>query len=108
MAAGGKRWNSQASTGIGATAPSAKKHGVSLSELESLFRRPVMVEPDPAHSAQEERFKAIGTTDAGRHVFVVFTLRRRAGDTLIRPVSARYMHSKEVKHYEKETSKVEE
>ncbi|WP_296525686.1 BrnT family toxin [Rhodoplanes sp.] len=56
-----------------------QKHGVSVAEIESLFRRPIMVAPDPHHSAQEERLKAVGTTDAGRHVFVAHaeTARRR-------------------------------
>jgi hypothetical protein len=34
--------------------------------IESLFRRPLDVFPDPEHSAEEERFKAIGTTGQGR------------------------------------------
>jgi uncharacterized DUF497 family protein len=42
------------------------------------------------------------------HVFVAFALRRRGYSMLIRPVSARYMHRKEVAHYEKETSKTKE
>ncbi|RAI45564.1 BrnT family toxin [Rhodoplanes roseus] len=81
-----------------------QKHGVSLAEIESLFRGRMRVAPDPAHSVAEERFKAIGRTREGRHVFVVFTLRERDGDVLIRPVSARYMHRQEVWHYEEETS----
>jgi uncharacterized DUF497 family protein len=85
-----------------------KKHGVSVAEIESLFHHPLMVAPDLAHSSEEERFKAIGTTEAGRHVFVAFALRRRGHGMLIRPVSARYMHRKEVAHYEKETSKTKE
>jgi uncharacterized DUF497 family protein len=32
---------------------------------------------------------------------VAFTLRQRDGKTYIRPVSARYMHRKEVEFYEK-------
>ena len=35
-------------------------------------------------------------------IFVVFTLRRRGDDILVRPTSARYMHDKEVESYEKE------
>ncbi len=58
-----------------------------------MFANPIAVVPDPAHSRIEERFKAIGTT-AGRHILVVFTLRRRQGDILIRPINARYMHRK--------------
>lgn len=84
-----------------------QRHGVSINEIESLFRRDVLVSPDPGHSSREERYKAIGTTDTGRHVFIAFTLRQRGNDMLIRPVSARYMHRKEVAHYEKETSKTE-
>ena len=82
-------------------------HGVTLAEIESLFHRTIHVLPDPAHSVGEERFKAIGATDAGRMVFVVFTLRRRRDVTLIRPISARYMHRKEIAHYEKEAAKAQ-
>ena len=67
-----------------------------------MFRGPLAVFADIAHSASEERFKAIGRTNEGRSVLVVFTLRRRGDDMFIRPVSARYMHRKEVAHYEKE------
>jgi hypothetical protein len=81
-----------------------QKHGVSVHEIESLFFGVVMVNPDPAHSKREERFKAIGTTARGRKVLVVFTLRQKDGETFLRPISARYMHQKEVEHYEKETA----
>ncbi len=81
------------------------KHGVTVAEIEGLFRGPVSVFPDPAHSTTEERFKAIGRTEAGRMVFVVFTLRTLRERTLIRPISARYMHHKEIAAYEEEASK---
>jgi uncharacterized DUF497 family protein len=42
-----------------------QKHGVFVAEIESLFHRPLMVAPDLAHLTREERFKAVGTTDAG-------------------------------------------
>lgn len=84
-----------------------QKHGVSIAEIESLFHRDVYIAPDLQHSTIEERFKAIGKTDAGRNVLFAFTLRRRDERTLIRPISARYMHQKEVVYYEKETSKSE-
>jgi uncharacterized DUF497 family protein len=80
-------------------------HGVTVASIEDLFRRPLVVFPDLAHSQKEERFKAIGTGLDGRHIFLVFTLRTRAGEMLIRPISARYMHKKEVAHYEKEIAK---
>jgi len=81
-----------------------QRHGVSIVEIEGLFEQVVSIAPDPRHSIHEERFKAIGSTEAGRSVFVAFTLRRRGDETFIRPVSARYMHRREVKSYEKETS----
>ena len=53
---------------------------------------------------QEQWFKAIGRTEDGREVFIMFTLRKQDAGTLIRPLSARYMHRKEVEHYEKEAA----
>jgi uncharacterized DUF497 family protein len=70
-----------------------------------MFRRPIAVLPDPLHSDIEERFKAIGQTREGRPVLVVFTLRRRGGQNYVRPLSARYMHRKEIEHYEAEAAK---
>ena len=81
-----------------------QKHGVSPAEIEGIFHRPIAVVPDPLHSKSEERFMAIGKGDEGRGIFVVFTLRTRRGKRLIRPISARYMHKKEMDHYEKETA----
>lgn len=84
-----------------------QKHGVSLTDIESLFRSPLTVFPDPAHSSRETRFKAIGRTETGRFVLMVFTLRARAAGMLIRPISARYMHAKEIRYYEEEAAKAE-
>jgi len=78
------------------------RHGVSPSEVESLFDRPLLVVPDAAHSESEVRLRAIGKTAQGRSVFLVFTIRERDGSRLIRPISARYMHRREVASYEKE------
>ncbi len=78
-----------------------RKHGVSTEMIERLFQQGLAILPDAAHSRDEKRFKAVGKTERGRAVFVVFTLRRRGGVVLIRPISARYMHRKEVELYEK-------
>ncbi len=61
--------------------------------------------PDPAHSRHEERFKAIGNTAEGRRILIVFTLRRRGADMLVRPIGARFMHATEVEYYEEEAAK---
>jgi uncharacterized protein len=82
-----------------------RKHGVSLAAVEALFHRPMALYRDPAHTRDEERFKAIGKTDAGRSVVIVFTLRKRARESFVRPISPRYMHAKEVANYEEEAAK---
>jgi uncharacterized DUF497 family protein len=82
-----------------------RKHGVSLPAIEAAFRRPIAVVPDPQHSAAEERFKAIGVTDEGRHILIVFALRSRGGEIFIRPISARYMHRREIRYYEETAAK---
>jgi hypothetical protein len=81
------------------------KHGVEIAEIESAFRQTMAVFPDPTHSQGEDRFIGIGKTHQGRSVFIAFTLRTHSDEVLIRPISARYMHQKEVEHYEKEISK---
>jgi uncharacterized DUF497 family protein len=79
-----------------------EKHGLSISVIESLFTRPLAILPDEDHAQRERRFCAVGRTDKGRGVFIVFTLRRKGDELLIRPISARYMHKKEIDAYEKE------
>jgi uncharacterized DUF497 family protein len=69
--------------------------------------RPLAIIPSAADSQEERRFCTVGQSGTGRRVFLVFTLRRKddkhGGDQqLIRPISARYMHKKEIGSYEKE------
>jgi hypothetical protein len=82
--------------------PKCGKHGVSRDEIEALFERTPAVYPDIKHSRLEQRFLAIGPTIMGRWLLVAFTLRRRRTGMLIRPISARYMHQREVDHYERQ------
>jgi uncharacterized protein len=79
-----------------------EKHGLSVAVIEGLFARPLAILPDAAHSQRESRSRAIGRTDKGRGVFIIFTLRRKGEELLIRPISARYMHKKEIDAFEKE------
>ena len=78
-------------------------HGVSIGEIENLFGESVRVGPDAAHSTVEQRFRAIGVGAGGRHVFLVFTWRLRNGLRYVRPLSARYMHKKEIAKHVKES-----
>jgi uncharacterized DUF497 family protein len=85
-----------------------EKHGLSISTIEDLFTRPIAILPDTVHSQIENRLRAIGRTKNGRGVFIVFTLRRKENELLIRPVSARYMHRKEIEAYENENPNLQE
>ncbi len=77
-----------------------QKHGVSVGEIERALAHDPLVAPDLVHSIEERRWIAIGRSEGSRAVFVAFAMRERAGLTLIRPVSARYMHFKESKRHE--------
>jgi uncharacterized protein len=83
-----------------------EKHGVSIAEIEALFMNAPRIAPDPKHSDDEDRMIAVGRTSAGRPVFVAFTIRTK-NRRLIRPVTARYMHAKEIAAYEKESAKTQ-
>ncbi len=73
------------------------KHRVTNSECEQIFfNHPLIVSVDAKHSNFEERYYALGTTDLGRKLFVVFTIRNKK----IRIISARDMSQKERRIYE--------
>ena len=77
-----------------------QKHGVSIEEVEEVFHNAYLrIEPDLQNSKAEERFNAIGKTKKGRSLFLVFTIRNHESEILIRPISARFMHKKEIEFY---------
>lgn len=72
-------------------------HEVARGEAESIFfNRPLIVASDLAHSQRERRYAALGRTDEGRLLTVVFTVRA----TLVRVISARDMSRRERRIYE--------
>jgi uncharacterized DUF497 family protein len=77
-------------------------HGLSTAEIESVFQGPVVVLPDKDNLQGEQRFRAIGNTSMGRKAFIVFTWRKHGKRELLRPISARCMHKREVRTYEKD------
>jgi hypothetical protein len=85
-----------------------QKRGVSIAEIEAVLRGSPQVAPDPAHSAHEDRFIAVGRNPEGRPIFVAFTFRVRHGRLAIRPITARYMHKEEAQSYEKASSQTED
>ena len=85
-----------------------QKHGVSAAEVEHvLAHTATLIVPDIKHSRAEPRFLAIGQTEKGRYTFVVFTPRQTGRGMLLRPISARYMHKKEIEKYEQEIACVQ-
>lgn len=73
-----------------------EKHGISASECEQVFfNLPLVTGEDRKHSLHENRYYALGQTDKGRYIFIVFAIRKN----LIRVISARDMNRKERKVY---------
>ena len=73
------------------------RHQVTIAECEQAFlNRPFIVAEDVQHSQNELRYYALGQTDMGRGLFIVFTIR---GD-LIRIISGRDMSRRERRVYE--------
>ena len=85
-----------------------EEHGVSRAEVEHvLAHAATLIVPDLKNSRAEPRFLAIGRTAEGRYAFVVFTPRQTGTRILLRPISARYMHKKEIKKYEQEIARLQ-
>ena len=76
-----------------------QKHGVSTGEIEALLRDQVGFSHDVLHSIVEQRLVVVGRNAVGRAIFVVFTIRAKEGRSLLRPITARYMHAKEARRY---------
>ena len=75
-----------------------ESHGVTPEETEDVFfNEPLVVRSDVRHSRYEKQYYALGQTDAGRRLFLVFVLRRN----LIRVISGRDMNRNENQTYER-------
>ena len=73
------------------------KHKVDYKESEEIFfNKPLFIDENLKHSSKEKRFEALGQTNKGRGLFVVFTIRNNK----IRIISARDQDSKERRKYE--------
>lgn len=81
---------------------SLKKHGITNREAEAVFFHPKLVIPDQRHSKIESRFGMYGQTDAGKILFIAFTIRSGR----VRIISARLADKKERKIYAEEIKKV--
>ena len=80
-----------------------QSHGVSIADIERVLdNTETYLVPDDKNSIIEPRFIAIGRNATGRFTLVIFTPREQHGRMHLRPISARYMHKKEIAKYEKE------
>jgi len=79
-----------------------RKHGVSDAECEQVFfNQPLVAKADTEHSQGEDRYFALGRTDADRWLFTAFTIRHE----LIRIISAREMTRNEAREYGRHAKK---
>lgn len=85
-----------------------QKHGVSTSMIEEFFKGTILVLGDAEHSGVEDRYIAVGRISDGRPMFVGFTFRQGKTGLLIRPITARFMHKREIRKYEKAIAKIQE
>ncbi|MBE2223969.1 MAG: BrnT family toxin [Anaerolineae bacterium] len=75
-----------------------EKHQVATAECEEVFfNLPLLLAHDTRHSQDEKQFYGLGQTNAGRHLFIAFTMRTDK----IRVISARDMNDKERQAYAK-------
>ena len=82
----------------GNTAKNWELHQVNQTECEQpFFNRPILVTADERHSGEERRYAALGQTNAGRRLSIVFTIR----ETLVWVISARNMSRRERRFYER-------
>jgi uncharacterized DUF497 family protein len=73
------------------------KHKVSCREAEDVFvNKPLLLGDNPKSGLDEKRYQAMGITDKGRLLFIIFTVRKGR----VRIISARDMDRKEEKIYE--------
>jgi len=72
-------------------------HGITFEEAATIFNDPLAeIQPDLAHSIEESRFLAFGTSEQGHLLLVVFTER----EDVIHIISAREMTARERRNYE--------
>ncbi len=76
------------------------QHGVTTAEaVQFFFNAPLLLPADVKHGRQESWHHALGRTDEGRLLHIMFTLRKAA--SLIRVISARDMRREERTIYER-------
>lgn len=77
-----------------------EKHGVYQDEVEDVFRnRPAIRRVQKGKTKGEDLYRALGQTDDGRYLFIIFVYKPSNNNALI--VSARDMSTKERKSYGK-------
>lgn len=74
-----------------------KKHNISKEECEEIFvNRPLILTPDTGHSNVEERIRALGRTNKGKLLVLIFTIRGNK----VRIITARAQNRREKTEYQ--------
>ncbi len=77
-----------------------KRHDIEPTECEeAFFNLPLIINPDITHSQTEIRYHALGKTNTGRNLLMVFTIHSKN----IRVITARNMNKKERRLYNEKT-----
>jgi hypothetical protein len=85
-----------------------RKHGVRHETASLIFENPwILSRKDISHDDAEERYNALGEIAPGVILFVVFTLRQRDEDEIIRLISARAASQHEKRTYEEARSRAQ-
>ncbi len=74
-----------------------EKHSVKKTEAEQVFFNMPLVVSETYNTNDKDRYLALGKTNSGRFLTVIFTIRKKK---LIRVISARDMSRKERKAYD--------
>ncbi|MBI4220899.1 MAG: BrnT family toxin [Chloroflexi bacterium] len=96
-ALGGFEWD------LGNSVKNWRRHEVRQAEAEQVMLNRPLVAMDVKHSRQEPRLIALGKTDPGRLLAIVFTMRRGR----VRVISARPMSRAERKTYAEARAKTQ-
>ncbi|MBM4167416.1 MAG: BrnT family toxin [Ignavibacteria bacterium] len=79
-----------------------QRHQILNTEAEQVFfNEPIILEDEKHSTSIEQRYHALGKTDNGKYLLIVFTVRKKS----IRIISARTMSYKERKMYDEKTKK---
>jgi uncharacterized DUF497 family protein len=83
----------------------ALRHGITDEEIEQVFFNHPIPDRQAHNSPTEHRWRALGETDDGRRLRVIFTFRTYNSERLVRPITALVMDQVQRRLYERRKSR---